>query len=101
MAKRKDFRQGDLFEAVALEYMVPNDALVGEVMEAIHDVLPPGVPTYVKEVRSVVRDPRGSLAATLVVFDDQIHHLSISGPKGARGLRLAGPRGAFRLGRGR
>ncbi len=23
MAKRKDFRQGDLFEAVALEYMAP------------------------------------------------------------------------------
>ncbi len=65
-------------------------------MEAIHDVLPPGVPTYVQEVRSVVRDPRGAITATLVLFDGQIHHLSISGPKGARGyawLDLAVPFG--------
>lgn len=84
MAKRNNPYQGDLFTAVALEYMAPHDALVGEVLEAIQDVLPPGVPTYVKEVRSVVRDPLGAINATLVMFDGLLHHLSISGPKGAR-----------------
>ncbi|MEE7478761.1 MULTISPECIES: hypothetical protein [Methylobacterium] len=84
MAKRRDFRQGDLFTAVALEYMAPHDALVGEVMEAIQEVLPPGVPTYVQEVRSVVRDPRGTLSATLIVFDGQIQNVRIGGHLGAR-----------------
>ncbi len=85
MAKRKTNLQGDLFVTDALIYTAAQDALVGEVLEAIQDVLPPGVPTYVKEVRSAVRDPLGTINATLVLFDGQIHHLSISGPVGARG----------------
>ncbi|SFU35552.1 hypothetical protein SAMN02799631_00318 [Methylobacterium sp. 174MFSha1.1] len=85
MAKRKQNPfQGDLFVADASVYTVAHDAIVGEVMEAIKDVLPPGVPTYVKEVRSAVRDALGSLSATLVLFDGQIQHLRISGHKGAR-----------------
>lgn len=93
MAKRKDDRQGDFFVTDALVYTAAQDALVGEVLEAIQDVLPPGVPTYVKEVRSAVRDALGTINTTLVVFDGQIHKLSISGPKGARGYNWLPPHG--------
>ncbi|MDP4021171.1 hypothetical protein Q8W71_00920 [Methylobacterium sp. NEAU 140] len=80
MAKRKpNYFQGDLFEAVALEYEAPLDALAGELLQHLQDALPPGVPMAVTEVVSVVRDPHGALVGRVHVFDGQLHTVRVRG----------------------
>ncbi|MFJ7441208.1 hypothetical protein ACIQW5_26560 [Methylorubrum thiocyanatum] len=53
-------------------------ALAKEVLTAILDILPPGVPTFVREVAAARSDRSGGLLADLVVFDGLRHRLRIS-----------------------
>lgn len=88
MARRPDPRQPTLFDLIPAEPVVRPDvdaALAGEVLTAILDILPRGVPTYVREVVAVERDCSGRLIADLIVFDGPCHRLRISGTPGARG----------------
>ncbi|MEE7475891.1 hypothetical protein [Methylobacterium hispanicum] len=88
MARRPDPRQPTLFDALPAGPVVRpgvDAALAGEVLTAILDILPPGVPTYVREVVAVERDRAGRLIADLIVFDGPRHRLRISGTPGARG----------------
>ena len=57
-----------------------------EVMEALYDIVPRGVPPYYKATLAVHRSPDG-IIANVRVFDDEIGCVEITGPKGARGYR--------------
>ncbi|ARO54121.1 hypothetical protein B2G69_08155 [Methylorubrum zatmanii] len=81
---RHDPKQGDMF-APDSSRAIGWTALEKEIHEAIQDILPPGVPTYVREVFLAKRDRSGAIIADLVVFDGHMHRLRISGQPGGRG----------------
>lgn len=92
MPRRADPRQASFLDLLAPPpapgpAILPGvDAVLAEeVLAAILDILPPGVPTYVREVVAVERAPAGRLIADLIVFDGLRHRLRISGTPGARG----------------
>lgn len=57
-----------------------------EVMEALYEVVPRGVPHYHKATLAVHRS-RDRIIADVRLFDDEIGRVEISGQKGARGYR--------------
>ena len=80
---RRDPNQADLFTD-ATSAPTARTALEQEVLDAIQDILPRGVPTYVREVLRVEQNGR-AIVADLIVFDGHMHRLQISGQPGARG----------------
>lgn len=57
-----------------------------EVMEALYEAVPRGVPHHHKATLAVHRSP-GRIIADVRLFDDEVGRVEISGSKGARGYR--------------
>jgi hypothetical protein len=85
MPRRPDPRQASFLDLLAPPpatgpAILPgvDAALAEEVLAAILDILPPGVPTFVREVAAAKRDRHGGVLTDLVVFDGLRHRLRIS-----------------------
>ena len=69
-----------------------------EIHAAIGEILPPGVPTYVREIVAVNRAPGqkgGRIIADVRMFDGAIGRIEFNGPPGGRSYRWhsIGPEG--------
>ncbi len=73
-----------------LKLRKPTAPDIAEVNTAIMEALPPGVPTYAKEVLAVHRKrgtTGGRIIADILLFDDALGRVEISGHPGGRGYR--------------
>lgn len=71
---------------LALDLRVTIPALHQEVLDRVADILPHGIPTYVRRIHDV-RKQGGRLFADLEVFDGGRGTICISGQRGGSGYR--------------
>jgi len=71
---------------LALDLRIDFPPMHQEVLDRVLDILPAGVPTYVRRVLSV-KKAGGTLVADLEVFDGRTGTLQISGQRGGSGYR--------------